>query len=259
MNNGLKEFYDREYGANRYPSAEAFYEHVFYPELRSFVEQYDLKNKRCLEIGCGRGAFQDVVSDYVGLDITDSVRKYLHKPFCLASAAKLPFKDDAFDAMWTFAVLEHIPGPEAVLSEIRRVLRNGALLLLAPAWQCRSWAAEGYPVRPYHDLDLKGKLVKASIPIRDSILFRSGYVFPRRLIRTAEYRIIHKPMQFKYTKLTPNLDSFWMSDSDAVNSMDPYEAILWFTSRGDECLSYPTWLSRFLVRTGAIVFRIRKP
>jgi hypothetical protein len=28
-----------------------------------------------------------------------------------------------------------------------------------------------------------------------------------------------------------------MSDSDAVNSMDSFEAYLWFTSRGDQCLN----------------------
>ncbi len=49
-----------------------------------------------------------------------------------------------------------------------------------------------------------------------------------------------------------------MSDSDAVNSMDPYEAIVWFTSRGDECLSYPSRSAQFLVRDGALIFRIHK-
>lgn len=55
-----------------------------------------------------------------------------------------------------------------------------------------------------------------------------------------------------------NYERFWQSDSDAVNSMDPYEAILWFTSRGHTCLSHRTCLSRFFVRTGALVFEIRK-
>jgi hypothetical protein len=49
-----------------------------------------------------------------------------------------------------------------------------------------------------------------------------------------------------------------MSDGDAVNSIDPYEAILWFVSRGDECVSYPLFMRQIVVRTGGIVFRIRK-
>ena len=44
-----------------------------------------------------------------------------------------------------------------------------------------------------------------------------------------------------------------------MNSMDPYEAILWFTSRGDELVSYDGALNPLLVRHGAIVIRINKP
>ena len=49
-----------------------------------------------------------------------------------------------------------------------------------------------------------------------------------------------------------------MADSDAVNSMDPYEAILWFKSRGDEVLHPPTPLAQFMVRNGHIAIRVRK-
>ncbi len=51
---------------------------------------------------------------------------------------------------------------------------------------------------------------------------------------------------------------YWTADADAVNSMDPYEAILWFVTRGDACLSHPTPWSQFLVRTGGLIFRIHK-
>ena len=44
----------------------------------------------------------------------------------------------------------------------------------------------------------------------------------------------------------------------AVNSMDPCEAIVWFTSRGDECLSCPSRSAQSLVRDGALIFRIHK-
>jgi hypothetical protein len=41
--------------------------------------------------------------------------------------------------------------------------------------------------------------------------------------------------------------------------MDPYEAILWFTSRGDKVLSYEGMINPFFVRTGVIVIKINKP
>jgi SAM-dependent methyltransferase len=223
--------------------------------LRSFIERWQLQGSRCLEIGCGRGAFQDVVADYTGVDLAESVRPFLHKPLYQASATALPFDDGTFDAIWSYAVLEHVPDPETALSEMRRVLRGDGLLLLAPAWQCRPWAADGYPVRPYADFGWKGKLIKLSIPVRDSVWYRSLRIFPLRLLHLLEYLLRQHPTRFRYGRLKANFEKFWMSDSDAINAMDPFEAYLWFASRGDTCLNYPSAKSALLLRTGELVFR----
>jgi ubiquinone/menaquinone biosynthesis C-methylase UbiE len=258
MHDQLHRFYDDAYSQGRYCTAVSPQAHSHYPALLRFIQTFELQKKSCLEIGCGRGAFQDLVDDYTGLDITDSVRPYLHKPFRRGSATELPFPDNRFDAIWTIAVLEHVPGSEKALDEMRRVLRPRGMLLLAPAWQCRSWAAQGYPVRPYSDFNFTGKLIKASIPIRDSIAYRSLSIFPGRVAHSLAWSVLQRPTKLRYRKLVPNYDRFWMSDGDAVNSIDPYEAILWFVSRGDECVSYPRFMQQILVRTGGIVFRIRK-
>lgn len=254
----LKVFYDRQFKQKEYGRPVKPEDHSHYSVLKQFIESYQLQRKRCLEVGCGRGAFQDIVEDYTGVDISNSVRTFLHKPFFQSNATKLPFEDNSFEAAWTIAVLEHVPDPEKALLEIRRVLKPEGLFHLAAAWQCRSWAADGYPMRPYSDFNLKGKIIKASIPLRNSVLFRSMHVFPGRLAQYLKRSVSKSPLRFRCRKLRPNYDHFWMADSDAINSMDPFEAILWFVSRGDQCLSYPNWLSRFLVRTGAINFRIRK-
>jgi SAM-dependent methyltransferase len=253
-----KEFYRREYSQNQYACYQSIEKAIGYKEIKAFVDMYGLHRKKCLEIGCGRGVFQYLVEDYTGVDLSNSVKQYLHKPFYQASATELPFKDNEFDAVWTIAVLEHVFNPERALMEMRRVIKPGGLLFLHAAWQCRPWAASGFSVRPYRDLDLKGKLIKASIPVRNSVLFRSLYVFPRRLVSCLRYALAGEHAKFRYKKLKPNYVHFWQSDSDAVNSIDPYEAILWFVSRGDACLSYTNPLSGFFVRTGAIIFQIRK-
>lgn len=253
-----KAFYDKQYSQSIYSHAETPEKAIGYTGLRAFIDKYALHNKRCIEIGCGRGIFQNLVHDYTGVDLADTMRQYLHKPFYQASATDLPFADSTFDAAWSIAVLEHIPNPEKALLEMRRVLKPKGLLFLHAAWQCRTWAADGHSVRPYSDFELKGKLIKASIPIRDSVLFRSLYVFPGRMVSFLRYALVRDHTRFRYKKLNPNYDHFWQSDSDAVNSMDPYEAILWFISRGDISISYSNWLSRFFVRTGAIIFQVRK-
>ena len=250
-----QDFYDREYQAEQYAPTLVCEEHAFYPHLKSFIERYHLQDKQCLEIGCGRGAFQDIVADYTGVDFSESVRPYLHKPFHKASATALPFDDNTFDAIWSYAVLEHIPGPDMALREMRRVLKTDGLLLLAPAWQCRPWAADGYSVRPYTDFNWRGKLIKLSIPVRDSVVYRSLRIFPSRLFRMLEYFRRRRPTRFRYGRLKANFEIFWMSDSDAVNAMDPFEAYLWFVSRGDRCLNYRSLKAAFLIRTGALAFQ----
>jgi SAM-dependent methyltransferase len=258
MEDKVKVFYNQQFLREDLPHPDSPEKHRSYREMKAFLEKYDLKHKRCLEIGCGFGAFQDLVDDYTGVDIVAAVGLRLHKPFYQGSATELPFPDNEFDVIWTFDVLEHVPFPEKALSEMRRVLRHNGLLLLKPAWFCRPWAAEGYPVRPYSDFGLLGKLVKFSIKIRDHVLFRSLYIFPKRVWRLLYSSFTKKPLKFKFKELKPNLEIFWMADSDAINSMDPFEAILWFKSRGDACLTYPEGISQFFVRTGPLIFKINK-
>lgn len=252
----MKTFYDREYSQGTY--AGKISDHTHHPILGSFVERHQLKNSPVLEVGCGRGAFQDVVPRYVGVDLSEHVARYLHKPFSCASATALPFHDNSFEALWSIHVLEHVPDPEQALLEMRRVLKPGGLLFLSPAWYCRSWVAQGYPVRPYSDLDLKGKAVKASIPVRNNLMFRASYVIPRRLGRLISAWLGSRQADLRYKELSANFEIFWMEDSDAVNSLDPFDVIAWFALRGDQCLNKSTWVQKLFVGTGPLIFRINK-
>jgi hypothetical protein len=113
-------------------------------------------------------------------------------------------------------------------------------------------------VRAYRELDWRGRLAKLSIPIRDSVAFRGALLTPKRIVRQLGWAVRRRPTRFRYRALTPNYEVHWTSDSDACNSMDPHDAILWFVSRGDECLSHPRAIRALTVRTGGLAFRIRK-
>jgi hypothetical protein len=60
-------------------------------------------------------------------------------------------------------------------------------------------------------------------------------VIPNRLVRDLVSQF--EPTTLRYRRLTPNYEKYWVPDSDAVNSIDRHEAMLWFRSQGDECLN----------------------
>jgi SAM-dependent methyltransferase len=222
-----KDFYNQQYNGHSYAGGVEGREEA--AALEAFVKSYSLNNKRVLEIGCGRGAFQHLVQNWVGVDLASSIGRYIGKPFVAASAEALPFRKESVDSIWSITGLEHIPYPEKALEEIVRVFRLGGVAYLAPAWHCRPWAAQGYQVRPWSNLDWKGKLIKASIPLRNALWFRAVCTLPVRLWREVLFLLRgRKLLRFRYRPLKVNYEIFWCSDSDARSSMDPHEMLLWF-------------------------------
>lgn len=227
-------------------------------QVRGFVTRHRLEDKRVLEIGSGRGYLQDVVADYTGLDLSPSVAPNYHKPFVVGSATAMPFADNTFDAAWTVWVVEHIPTPEKAFEEMQRVVRPGGLLLLIVAWNCPPWLADGFDVRPYSDFNSAGKLVKASVSVRRSFLFSLTYLLPIRLARLAHYGLTEDATRLRFRRLHPNYDVYWQADSDAAVSLDQFELILWFRSRGDTCLSCGTPASELFKLGQSLVIRVNK-
>ena len=256
-----QKFYDQTYSENekelKYVKfAQAISAGVEY-EVSKFVKDYHLQNARVLDVGAGSGLLQDQVQDYTGLDISATARRYFHKTFVQGDARAMPFRESEFDAAWSIWVLEHVPNPEMALAEMRRVIKPNGLLLLFPSWMVSSLAAQGYDVRPYSDYGIKGRVIKSTIPLHQSIAFLTAYVFPARAIRRGIYALTGRPTAFHYWPLTPNYDHYWEADSDAVNSLDRYETYLWFKSRGDICLNCGSELETFQKYGSILIFRIK--
>ena len=208
-----------------------------------------------VEVGSGRGAFRDITPDYVALDLSLSgLRRNLagHPGLC-ASADMIPLASASCRFVFSLQTLEHIPSAGRAFEEIDRVLAPGGVAYLAPAWHCRQWNADGIPVRPYHDLTWKQRLLKMSLPIRDSVLFRAGSSIPWRMWRRLTQRTAG-PLRFR--KLRTNYEHFWMSDSDACSSIDSHEGILFFERRGYEILNPQGGaVSRLLFRAAPVIVR----
>jgi len=256
--NLIKQFYKNIDRESIYAIVSNASSHTFINLLNNFIQKWNLKEKKCLEIGSNKGIFQDIIEDYTGVDIAEQLSKHYHKKYFTVSGAELPFSDESFNAIFTYTTHEHIPDIEFALQEIIRVLKPGGVCLFAPAWHTRPWFAQGYQVRPYSELTFKEKIIKISIPTRDFFLIRWPFIFIRRLSRLFQYLFHRKnPFPLKYKKLKANYEKYWQSDSDACNSLDPFDVILWFRSRGIICHGYESFLNILLVRTYAL--ELQKP
>lgn len=250
-----KKFYNEKYASGEYGGASKAEGKKYYPRLLEFIKDYKINEKRarCLEIGSGNGAFQDVVEDYTGLDYSETVTEFYHKPFFSGSAMDLPFKDNSFDYLWSIAVWEHIPDPELALTEAMRVLKKGGVFLFKPSWHCRPWAANGYQVRPYKDFDIFGKVYKAIIPLLNFLPYRIIKMFVQRIYWLIRYLVTsNEAFHLPFRKLKPNYEVFWQSDSDACCDLDPFLTILWLRSKGYQIPSHPSLGKGFLSRNEAI-------
>lgn len=211
-----------------------------------------------LELGCGRGALAMEDRRYIGIDLSLVAlagARPARRRVC-GDIERLPAASESVAFLFTWAVLEHVPHPERVLAEIERVLRPGGVALLAPAWHCRPWAAEGLEFRPFRELTPGQRIRKALIPLRNAVVWRALFELPRRLGR--EWRLRRgQPLPFQYARLQPNLEAYLGTDSDAFVSMDPHAAAVYFVSRGWEVLSHPTRQARLAARHEPVV--IRKP
>ena len=135
-------------------------------------------------------------------------------------------------------------------------MRANGVIYLLPAWNVPAWAAQGYSVRRYSDCGLLGKLIKATISVRSSMGVKVAGTLSVWVARNMMARFA--PTRLRYRRLQPNYKEYWTNDSDAVNSIDSYEAALWFVTRGDECSSCgesPLFLSIF---DAPLIIRIHK-
>lgn len=97
-------------------------------------------SKSCLELGGGFGRltslFEQYFSEVVMLDfsrtnIQRASQKVKRTGMIRAELHNLPFKDEMFDYIFLIRVVHHLPDPLVVLTEIQRVAKQGATVVIS--------------------------------------------------------------------------------------------------------------------------------
>ncbi len=110
--------------------------HIFEAKL---LKKYSNKNS-VLDIGCWTGQFLsllDNAKEVTGIDISKRAINFARKNrkgnFLVASALKLPFKNNQFDLVTMLDVVEHLPKgyEERAIIEAARVLKKGGFFAIS--------------------------------------------------------------------------------------------------------------------------------
>ena len=114
-------------------------EPVDFARRRDFLLSHVSAGERVLDVGCGEGRFAAelarVGAEVVGIDVAAEPLRRARERHpeldlrLMPAAGAWPLPDASFDAVWAGEVIEHVADTAGWLSELRRVLRSGGLLL----------------------------------------------------------------------------------------------------------------------------------
>jgi SAM-dependent methyltransferase len=111
-----------------------------------------------LDVGCGRMPYRRYLLDnkfvtgYTGLDIESAlVYEEGTRPDYTWDGKTMPFADNSFDSLMATEVLEHCPDPQAIIQEMKRVLKPGGILFFTVPflWNLHEVPYDEYRYTPF--------------------------------------------------------------------------------------------------------------
>ena len=266
-----KQLYNEVYKANGHDYGEfnnqtttSIKSNEQFDTFKKYLDSYEIpEHSVVVEIGCGLGHLNGVHPNWRGFEYSNTAVAMAKELYgntlniFEADARALPIESSTVDFIFSFATLEHIPEVEKAFEEIERILKPNGIVVLIPAWNCRSWTVKKLEQRPYSELKIAEKIGKFLIPLRNNILFRGLCSLPARLFREIKLYTKKNPMPLEYEKLEPDF-SLWekyehIADDDAFVSIDAHAALVYFCSRGWASHSHPNIFKRFTCFGGGIV------
>lgn len=159
--------------ANRFRSKEEYVLHLIHTVAYEQAAKLS-RNKNVLDLGCNTGYGTKIVSNYcneiIGVDVSPKAISTARKlygesgmKFCLIDGNRLPFKDNKFDLIISFQVIEHIVNLKKYIFELKRVFSpHGVALFTTPNSLHRLYPGmkpwNPFHVREYSPTELNGLL-----------------------------------------------------------------------------------------------------
>jgi len=124
-----------------------------------------VRGARVLDVASGEGygsaLLASTAASVLGVDASaeaisharNSYGSLANLDFAVADCARLPFADGSFDVIVSFETIEHITSQREFLSETKRLLADGGLLLLSSPNKAEYTDRRGY-ANPYHVAEL---------------------------------------------------------------------------------------------------------
>lgn len=179
-----------------------------------------------LDDGCGNGVMVAEIlkrgADYSGIDLSDKLIKIAKKKyigaiksgrakFICGDALKLPFNNNSFDFVFSFAVMHHIPSDKLrlkFLREIYRVLKPGAGAVITNWNLLSGWERNKYNIddklnnpEPGHDA---GDVYVPWKATKGKIIRRYFHIYGDKELRKLAKKAGFKNIRISYRSAKPD-------------------------------------------------------
>src|SRR5438128_636758 len=182
--------YEHEYGA-MYALEDFYWWFVARRVLAEEVIAREVSGRgpaRILDIGCGTGANMKAFTRHglaVGVDLSIEALHFCQRrglqTIALSAVEKLPFDDETFEVVTALDVLEHTDDDLKALHEMRRIVRDGGLLLIAVPAYGFLWSEHDEALkhrRRYTAHELRNKLAVTGYEVVRTSYFITTLFFP---------------------------------------------------------------------------------
>jgi len=160
-----------------------------------------------LDIGCGSKPYENLfrTDKYIGMDIEVSGHKHTDSHIdVFYNGTEIPFKNDSFDSIVCFEVLEHVFNPDAFLKEAIQVLKPGgsAIFTVPFIWDEHE---QPYDYARYSSFGLKSLFEKNGFKICENRKYLCDLRLFTLLANAYIYKIIRKliPNKMSYLLILP--------------------------------------------------------